>query len=319
MGIFLLKRTGRMLLVLFGFWVIVFLIFTVIPGSDPAPRIAGRNATPALVAQVEETWGFDDPLPQQYLTMMKLIFTGELIAYQDQYNVDEESWKGLPATLSLCIGAAVIWLFFSVLVAYLAAFRAGRFLDRVLMVLSLISISLPIFLVSALILSYLGYDLGLFPTSGYVELTEDPLDWAYHLVLPWTTLVVLFIGLYARVLRANLLATMDEDYVRTARAKGLKERQVRIRHVLRNALLPIVTLLGLDFAALIGGAAIITEYVFSLQGIGQLAAEAALALDLPPIMAVTMFGAFFVVALNTLVDIAYTWLDPRIRLERAGQ
>jgi peptide/nickel transport system permease protein len=181
----------------------------------------------------------------------------------------------------------------------------------------LVSISLPIFLVSALTLSYLGYNLELFPSGGYVGLTEDPLDWAYHLVLPWTTLAVLFIGLYARVLRANLLATMDEDFVRTARAKGLTEHRVRRRHVLRNALLPIVTLLGLDFAALIGGAAIITEYIFNLQGIGQLAADAAIELDLPPIMAVSLFAAFFVVLLNTLVDIAYTWLDPRIRLERS--
>jgi peptide/nickel transport system permease protein len=318
MGLFLLKRLGRMLLVLLAISVLVFLIFNVIPGADPAAQIAGKNASPELVAQVEETWGFDEPLPKQYLTMMKLVFTGELVSYQGDLNVDEEIWKGLPATLSLCVGAAAIWLFFGVLVAYLAAFRAGRFTDRVLMVLSLLSISLPIFLVSALALSYLSYDLGLFPSGGYVGLSEDPVDWAYHLILPWTTLAVLFIGLYARVLRANLLDTMDEDYVRTARAKGVEERQVRFRHVLRNALLPIVTLLGLDFAALIGGAAIVTEYLFGLQGIGQLAADASIGLDLPPIMAVTLFAAFFVVVLNTLVDVAYTWLDPRIRLERSS-
>jgi peptide/nickel transport system permease protein len=319
MSAFLLKRLGRMLLVLFCISVIVFFIFNVIPSSDPAARIAGKSASPALIAQVEETWGFDDPLPQQYLTTMRLIFTGEIVSYEGQLNVDEEIWKGLPATFSLCIGAAAIWLFFGVLMGYLAAFRAGRLTDRVLTVVSLLSISLPIFLVSALALSFLSYELGLFPSGGYVELTEDPLDWAYHLVLPWTTLAVLFIGLYARVLRANLLETMDEDYVRTARAKGLGERQVRLRHVLRNALLPIVALLGLDFAALIGGAAIITEYIFSLQGIGQLAADAVFTLDLPPIMALTLFAAFFVVVLNTLVDIAYTWLDPRIKLERSEQ
>jgi peptide/nickel transport system permease protein len=314
MGVFLLKRLGRLLLVLFAISVLVFLIFNVIPNSDPASRIAGKSATPELIDQVEETWGFDEPLPEQYLTMMKLIFTGELVSYERQLDVDEEIWKGLPATLSVCLGAAAIWLFFGVLVGYVAAFRAGRFTDRALMVLSLVSISLPIFLVSALALNYLSYKLELFPSSGYVGLTEEPLDWAYHLVLPWTTLAVLFIGLYARVLRANLLETMDEDYVRTARAKGLGERQVRLRHVLRNALLPIVTLLGLDFAALVGGAAIVTEYIFSLQGVGQLAADAVLELDLPPLMAVTMFAAFLVVLLNTLVDIAYTRLDPRIRL-----
>jgi peptide/nickel transport system permease protein len=319
MSRFLLKRLGRMALILFSVTVIVFFIFNVMPATDPAAQIAGKSASPALIEQVEETWGFDDPLPEQYLTMMKLIFTGELVSYEQQLNVDEEVWKGIPATLSLCIGAAAIWLLFGVAIGYLAAFREGKFADRALMVLSLVSISLPIFLVSALALNYLSYKLELFPSSGYVKLSEDPLDWAYHLVLPWTTLAVLFIGLYARVLRANLLAVMDEDYVRTARAKGLGERQVRLRHVLRNALLPIVTLLGLDFAALVGGAAIVTEYVFSLQGVGQLAADAVINLDLPPLMATTMFAAFFVVTLNTLVDIAYTWLDPRIRLERSGR
>jgi len=316
MGIFLLKRLGRMLGVLFVISVIVFFIFNVMP-SDPAARIAGKSATPQLIAQVEETWGFDEPLPVQYLTVMKLTFTGELISYTSQLNVDEEIWKGLPATLSLCIGAAVIWLFLAIVFGYLSAFRVGRATDRVLMLVSLLSISLPIFLVSALALNYLSYKLELFPSSGYVGLTEDPLDWAYHLVLPWTTMAVLFVGLYARVLRANLLEVMDEDHVRTARAKGLGERQVRIRHVLRNALLPIVTLFGLDFAALIGGAAIITEYIFSLQGIGQLTADSVADLDLPPVMALSMLAAFFVVVLNTLVDIAYTWLDPRIKLERA--
>jgi peptide/nickel transport system permease protein len=314
MGRFLLQRLAGMLVVLFAISVVVFLIFNVIPSSDPAAQIAGKNASPELIAQVEETWGFDEPLPEQYLTMMKLVFTGELVSYESQLDVDEEIWKGLPATLSLCIGAAVIWMAFGILFGYLAAFRAGRLTDRVLTALSLGSISLPIFLVAAVCLNYLSYELELFPSGGYVGLTEDPLDWAYHLVLPWVTLSILLVGFYSRVLRANILDTMDEDYVRTARAKGLSERQVRVRHVLRNALLPVVTLLGLDFAALVGGNAIITEYIFNLQGVGQLAADAVENLDLPPIMAVTLFAASFVVVVNTVVDIAYTRLDPRIRL-----
>jgi peptide/nickel transport system permease protein len=316
MGAFLLKRLGRMLGVLFVISVAVFLIFNVMP-NEPAAQIAGKSATPQLIAQVEETWGFDEPLPEQYLTVMKLTFTGELVSYTRQLDVDEEIWKGLPATLSLCLGAAVIWLLLATVFGYLSAFRAGKATDRVLMLVSMVSISLPIFLVSALALNYFSYKLELFPSSGYVGITEDPLDWAYHLILPWTTMAVLFVGLYARVLRANLLEVMDEDYVRTARAKGLGERRVRIRHVLRNALLPVVTLFGLDFAALIGGAAIITEYIFSLGGIGQLTANSVADLDLPPVMALSMLAAFFVVVLNTLVDIAYTWLDPRIKLERA--
>jgi peptide/nickel transport system permease protein len=147
-----------------------------------------------------------------------------------------------------------------------------------------------------------------------VGLTSDPAQWAWHLLLPWTTLAVLYIGFYSRVLRSNMLDVMNEDYVRTARAKGLSERQVRLRHVFRNSLIPVVTLFGLDFGAVIGGGAIITESIFSLNGVGQYAAQSINTLDLPPIMAVTMFGAFFIVLFNTIVDIAYAWLDPRIRL-----
>jgi peptide/nickel transport system permease protein len=161
---------------------------------------------------------------------------------------------------------------------------------------------------------YLGFKAGLFPNGGYVPFAEDPLDWAYHLVLPCTTLAILFVGFYSRVLRANLLETMGEDHVRTARAKGLPERQVMRRHVLRNSLIPVVTLLGLDFGAVVAGGAILVETVFDLQGVGQYAAESVGQLDVPPVLAVTLFGAFFIVVLNTVVDIAYAALDPRIRV-----
>lgn len=315
MAAFAAKRLSSMLIVLFAISVIVFLIFNVIPNTNPAERIAGKNATPQLVAQVEETWGFDEPLPVQYLTTMKLIFTGELISYSSQLEVDEQILAGVPATFSLCIGAAVIWLFFGVLFGYLSAVRAGGALDRALTVFALIGISLPVFWLAALLLYYLTFQIELFPSGGYVPLREDPLEWAYHLILPWTTLAVLFIGFYSRVLRANMIDTMSEDFVRTARAKGLPERRVRIHHVLRNSLIPMVTLFGLDFAAVLGGGAILTEYIFDLNGVGQYAADAIAELDFPPIMGVTLFGAFFVVLFNAIIDIAYAYLDPRIRLE----
>jgi peptide/nickel transport system permease protein len=315
MAAFVTKRLFSMLVVLFVISVIVFLIFNVIPNTNPAERIAGKNATPQLVAQVEETWGFDEPLPVQYLTTMELIFTGELISYSSQLEVDEQILAGVPATFSLCIGAAVIWLFFGVLFGYLSAVRAGGALDRALTVFALIGISLPVFWLAALLLYYLTFQVELFPSGGYVPVTEDPLEWAYHLILPWTTLAVLFVGFYSRVLRANMIDTMSEDFVRTARAKGLPERQVRVRHVLRNSLIPMVTLFGLDFAAVLGGGAILTEYIFDLNGVGQYAADAIAELDFPPIMGVTLFGAFFVVLFNAIVDIAYAYLDPRIRLE----
>jgi peptide/nickel transport system permease protein len=314
MARFIARRLVGMVAVLFAISVIVFLIFNVIPGGDPAERMAGRNATPQLIANINEEWGFDKPLPVQYVTTMKKIFTGNLLSYQSQQNVLDRIKQGIPITFSLSIGAAVIWMAFAMVFGYLSAVKAGAFTDRALTILALVGISMPVFWLGAMLLYYLTFKVQLFPTSGYVGLTQDPVQWAYHLALPWFTLAVLFIGFYSRVLRSNMLDVMNEDYVRTARAKGLSERQVRVRHVLRNSLIPVITLFGLDFGAVIGGGAIITESIFSLNGVGQYAADSIGNLDLPPIMAVTVFGAFFIVLFNTLVDITYAWLDPRIRL-----
>ena len=314
MARFVLRRLVGMVAVLFAVSVLIFLIFNVIPNSDPAVRMAGKNANPQLVANINEEWGFDDSLPQQYLTMMGKIFSGDLISYQGQEDVVEPHRRRDPGDA-------------------LALHRRGPDLDvlrhparlplggarrrparQALTILAVAGISMPVFWLAAVLLNYLAYETELFPAEGYVELTEDPLDWAYHLVLPWVTLAVTLVGFYSRVLRSNMLDAMDEDYVRTARAKGLGERQVMRRHVLRNSLIPIVTLFGLDFGALIGGGAILTEAIFNLNGVGQYAFESIENLDLPPIMAITLFGAFFVVLFNALVDIAYAYLDPRVRL-----
>jgi peptide/nickel transport system permease protein len=314
MGRFIVRRLLGMILVLFAVSVLVFLIFNVIPSYDPAAAIAGKNKTPELVHQVRIEFGLDKSLPVQYGIMMKKIFTGDLISYSSRLNVDQQIAKGIPATFSLCIGAAIIWMAFGLIFGYLSAVRAGAFTDRALTILALVGISLPVFWLASILLYYLTFKIQLFPNGQYVKFQDDPVQWANHLVLPWITLAVLYIGFYSRVLRSNMLDVMDEDYVRAARAKGLGERQVRTRHVLRNSLIPIVTLFGLDFGAVIGGGAIITESIFSLNGVGQYAADAITNLDLPPLMAITMFGAFFIVLFNTLVDIAYAWLDPRIRL-----
>jgi peptide/nickel transport system permease protein len=319
MARFALRRLAGMALVLFAISLIVFTIFTVIPSYDPAVAIAGKNSTPELIASVEETWGFDESLPVQYLTMMKLAFTGELVSYSSELNVSEQIWEGLPATLSLCIGAAAVWLLLGLLFGYLSAVTAGRLPDRALSVLAAIGISMPVVVLAPACLYFLAIETGLFPTGGYVPLTEDPLEWAYHLALPWISLAVLYAGFYSRVLRSNMIEAMEEDHVRAARAKGLGERQVVRRHVLRNSLIPIVTLFGLDFAAALAGAGIIAEAVFNLQGVGQYAADSIANLDLPPIMGVALFGAFFVVLFNTLVDIAYAYLDPRIRLGESAR
>jgi peptide/nickel transport system permease protein len=206
-------------------------------------------------------------------------------------------------------------MLFALAIGLYSAMRAGKFADRLLTVLALVGISVPVFWVGALMNHYLGFKLGWFPNGGYVPLTEDPIDWLYHMILPWTALALLFIGFYSRVLRSNVLDTMSEDYVRTARSKGLSERRVLVRHVLRNSLIPIVTLWGLDFGFVVGGGAVLTETVFDLQGVGQYAAESITQLDQPPVLAITLFAAFFIVIVNAAVDIAYAFLDPRIRLQ----
>jgi peptide/nickel transport system permease protein len=245
---------------------------------------------------------------------MKNVFTGRVISYTQQVNVEQQIADGLPATLSLAIGAGIIWLVLGVLLGLVGAARAGGFTDRSLTGLAMIGVSTPVFLLGALLLYALAYKLTLFPNGGYVPLTSDPVQWLYHMILPWTALSALFIGIYSRVLRSTVLDTMNEDFVRTARAKGLSERRVLVRHVLRNSLIPIVALWGLDFAAVIGGGAILTESVFNLHGVGQYAAQSIGQLDVPPVLVIVMFGSFFVVLLSAVTDILIALLDPRITL-----
>ena len=315
---FVVRRLVGMAFVLFVVSALVFLIFNVIPNSPPAQRLAGKNATPQLVKSIEEEWGFDESLPVQYATMMKNVFTGELKSYQPRIPVDDRIKEGIPATFSLGIGAAVIWLSFGLLLGYLSAVRAGGKLDKFLTGLAVAGISIPVFLIAPVLIYFLTYKLEIFPNGGYVPLSEDPWEWFTHLILPWFTLAILSIGFYSRVLRSNMLDVMDEDYVRTARAKGLSERRVMTRHVLRNSLIPVVTLFGLDFGATIAGTAIITEVFYNIDGVGLYAAESINRVELPPIMGVTLYGAFFVVFVNALVDIAYAYLDPRVRLGSAA-
>src|SRR5215213_1459397 len=314
MGRFIVRRLLQMAFVLWAVSVLTFFIFQVIPNGDPAERMAGKQPREAQIQAIRKEWGFDDNIFVQYVTTMKKVFNGDLISYTTQLPVDDEIIKGLPRTLALAFGAAILWMFVAICFGLYSAVKAGRFADRFLTIIALIGISMPVFWIGALMNHYLGYKLGWFPNGGYVEFTEDPVDWAYHLILPWTALAILFIGFYSRVLRSNVLDTINEDYVRTARAKGLGERQIMIRHVLRNSLIPIVTLWGLDFAAVIGGGAILTESVFNLQGVGQYAANSIQQLDVPPVMVIVMLGAFFVVVLSAVTDVLFALLDPRIRL-----
>jgi peptide/nickel transport system permease protein len=303
-----------MLLVMFAVSVLVFLIFNAIPNGDPAVRMAGPEASETQIAVIRREWGFDDPLPVQYLNTMEKLFGGDLVSYFNNLDVREEIWKGVPRTLSLALGAAFLWIVAGVGLAVFTALRAGKSTDRLLSALALAGVSIPGFWLAAVMSHYLGFELGLFPNGGYVPLTEDPVQWLWHMLLPWTALAILFVGVYARVLHVSMLDTMNEDYVRTARAKGISERRVILRHALRNALVPVVALWGLDVGAVIGGGAILIESIFNLQGVGQYAADALDRLDLRPIMAVTIYGAFFIVLLSAIADIIQAWLDPRVRL-----
>jgi peptide/nickel transport system permease protein len=311
---FVIRRFASMILVLIAISILTFLIFQVIPNGDPAQRLAGRTATPETIAAIRRTWGFDQSLPTQYWLTMKHILTGTVISYTQQVNVLSQIRQDLPATISLAVGAGIIWLFFGIVFGVISAVRAGGITDRALTVAALVGVSTPVFLIGALLLYVLAYKAQLFPNGGYVALTSNPLQWLYHMILPWIALSVLFIGFYSRVLRSTMLDTMNEDYVRTARAKGLGQRRVLIRHVLRNSLIPIIALWGLDFAAVIGGGAILTESVFNLQGVGQYAAQSIAQLDVPPILVIVMLGAACVVVLSAITDVAFAVLDPRIRL-----
>jgi peptide/nickel transport system permease protein len=312
---FLIRRLIGALLVLVAVSFITYLIFIKIPGGDPATRIAGRTATSQNIADIREKLHLNDPFYSQYWALMKSLFNGSLVSYSSQLNVVDQIKAGIPATFSLCIGAAIIWLFFGILVGIISAVTAGRASDRVITILALIGISLPVFWLGILT-RYLfaqGHPFAFMPDGGYVPFTDNPWQWFVHLLMPWWVLAILFIGFYGRVLRSNILDTINEDYVRTAKAKGLPYKRVMVKHVLRNSLIPIVTLFGLDFAAVIGGSAILTETVFDLKGVGWYAAQAVQDLDLPPIMGVTIYATFFIVLFSVVVDLMYAWLDPRIR------
>jgi peptide/nickel transport system permease protein len=321
MLVFLLRRVGQMAFVMFGISVLVFLIFFATPGAEPAARIAGRNASPETLAAVRADFGLDRPLPVQYAIMMKRLFVD-----RDLTSFVNRGWKVVPAviavapvTLSLVVGAAVLWLVGGIAIGLIAAATRGSIVDRSLMVLGLIGVSMPVFWlgeVMNLITQARLHDTWLFswvPPLGYKPLTKDPVAWFLTLVIPWVTLATLYVGLYGRVLRANLVEAGQEDYIRTARAKGLSETRILLRHALRTSLITIVTLFGLDFGALVGGAALLTEVVFGLQGIGKMTYDALRNLDLPVIMATVMYASFFVVTANAVVDLLYAALDPRIR------
>ena len=333
---FIVRRVLLAVFLLFVVSVVVFAIFFMVPrlaGATPddmAARYVGRTAGAAEVHQMAVHLGFTDPLWVQYGRFAKGIVLGADFdtgpttvhcpapcfgySFLTQNPVLPELLDRLPVTLSLALGAAVIWLIFGVSVGVVSALRKGTFFDRAAMGIALAGVSLPIFFTGLLSLSIFSYRLHLFPGgSSYTPITQNPIQWAYDLTLPWITLAFLYAAGYARLTRAGMLETMNEDYIRTARAKGLPERTVVLKHGLRSTLTPILTIFGLDLGLLLGGA-ILTESTYSLPGLGQYAVQAVTSNDLPKVLGVTLIGAFFIIFANLIVDILYAVVDPRVRL-----
>jgi len=318
---FIIRRMLWTVLVMFVITVLVFIIFFKTPGVDPARALAGRSPNAQTLAEIRAQLGLGRPFPIEYGIMMKKIFiTRDLVSYTTQgVRVVQEVFAATPATLSLVFGATVLWVVLAIAVGIAAALLRGTVFDPLIMVVALIGVSAPVFWVGQIVnmLSQSAlHDTFLFswvPPLGYTPFLQSPELWFKGLVLPWITLSILYIGFYGRVLRANLLEVQNEDYVRTARAKGISERRVWLRHTLRTSMITFVSLFGLDFAVLVAGGALLTEVVFGIHGVGYLTWQALQNLDLPTIMATTIYGAFFIVLINALVDVAYAWLDPRIR------
>ena len=316
---FALRRLASALAVIVALSILVFLIFFATPGIDPARQMAGRNPTPETIAAIKADFGLDRPLPVQYLKMMnRLVISRDLESYSNRgVTILPEIARATPVTLSLVAGAAGLWVVASVVIGTAAATLRGRGWDPALMAVALLGMSMPVFWlgeVANLLTQDRWHGTFLFswvPPLGYTPLTEDPVLWFKHLVIPWVTLAILYIGLYSRVLRSALIETESQDFVRTARAKGISERRVLVRHTLRSSMISFVSLFGLG--ALIAGGALLTEVVFNLPGVGRLTYRALANLDLPVIMATVLYGAVFVVVMNALVDILYARLDPRIR------
>ncbi len=321
MAAFIIRRVLWTVLVMFVITVVVFVIFFKTPGVDPARAIAGRSPNAQVLDEIRAQFGLNKPLPIQYALMMKSLFISRnLVSYSNQgVRVVPETAAATPATLSLVFGAAVIWVVMAIAVGIAAAVLRGTILDPLLMVVALIGVSTPVFWlgqVANMITQGSLHHTFLFswvPPLGYTPFTQSPVLWFKGLVIPWITLSILYIGFYGRVLRANIIEMQSEDFVRTARAKGLTERRVLLRHTLRTSMITFVSLFGLDFGALVAGGALLTEVVFGIHGVGYLTWQALGNLDLPTIMATVVYGAFFIVLANALVDIAYAWLDPRIR------
>jgi peptide/nickel transport system permease protein len=317
---FLLRRIVLGVMVMFFVTVIVFLIFYVGPGPDFVARaLAGREALPSTVALISHRLLLNRPWYVQYGHFLTQLLHGNLgYDYYHGESVNSIIAQAFPITLSLVIGAAVIWFTIGVLSGVASAVRPRSLLDRFFTMSALFFYSMPSFVLGLLLLELLYYQLSVhglhwFPASGYTSPSQSIVSWAHDLILPWITLALVSAAAYTRLTRTSMLDVLGEDYIRTARAKGLRESRVTFRHALRAALAPVITQLGIDTGTLFGGA-VITEVVFGLPGLGYTAVQAITNQDLPVIIGVVIVTSAAVVVANLLVDIGYALLDPRVRL-----
>jgi peptide/nickel transport system permease protein len=320
MARYIVRRLIGMVLLLIVVSGVTFFVFNVFPSTDPAALRAGRQPTPEVIQAIREDLGLDRPLPVQFVDYIWGVFAHQDFGRSYVSNVDvlDEIRRDLPATISLAIGGVVVWLFFGLSIGIISAVKHRTVFDRIAIGLSLVAISAPVYWLGLVALYLFAPDFGVFGLGfvggqgSYTPFSDDPSKWFQSLILPWFVLATTFAAVYARLLRGSLLDVLGEDYIRTARAKGLNERTVILKHGVRSAITPVVTVLGLDIGILLGGA-ILTESVFNIPGVGRLAYDAITRGDLPIVQGTVLFGAFFIIIMNLIVDILYAFLDPRVR------
>lgn len=314
----LLRRLIGSLVAIFASSVIIFSIFFILPGGDPAKRLAGRAATPETIQEIRESYGFDRPLYQQYASTMKKFFTDDLISYTNHTHVVSEIFGRIEPTVSVAVGATLLGSLLTVLSALVGAVWRGRAPAFAVSAISMIVISTPGIYLIAQLRTWVSVEHRLLPLGGYTSLTDGPADWLYHLLLPWFVLSLAIFAVSGRLLTSNLVDAMQAPYVKTARAKGVPWLRIWVRHVLPNAVLPVVTTLGLELAGLLGGGTILVETIFDIHGIGQYAAQAVQTLDLPILIGVGLVGSTVVIVVNAAVDVTYPLIDPRAGVRDDG-
>jgi peptide/nickel transport system permease protein len=319
MGRYILRRLLWTVVVILVVTLVTFVIFYVLPSGDPAVRFAGKQPTHQVIEQVRHDLGLNHNVAIQYLLYLKRLVAGDAygwpglgFSYSTGAAIEPQLWQRAQVTLQLVLGAAAIWMLIGIPVGVYAALKPRGIFDRSSLLVGLLFISTPVFWLGYLMLWLFWSTLGWLPGTGYVAFTTSPVDWFSHMIMPWFTLALAFAAIYARIIRGNMLDTLGEDYVRTARAKGLPERRVISHHAMRSSIVPIVTLLAVDIATLIGGTVVI-EQVFNLQGLGNWAIEGALNEDLPVTLAVTLAATIAVCILSLAADVIYAYLDPRVR------